>query len=492
MTRRSSRSSWRARARTREGMPRKPAIPRLVTIAIPGLIALGGLIASVSLAQRDHPKARIVRSGPTAPPGGARLRYGAAIRGTCLTVDRSQRNEMRGWGVYTFDPCRDPVIGPAHRRLLPGRFAAGSNPPGLDAFASGSIRPADLSDWQVSGVGRQLPANPEARCATSLAVAAPDASAARSSIVLRRPGPYVYWTFDHTVRWVRVGNSAAEPTPHPCPQVPDQSASSPAPTGSPPSVGGSTWHWAVSSFCTTVRWWTFSVLGLPGSCSRASSDYINQYAAGARLHLPLGRGKAGGNACGPSALLMAMRASRRRASQRHGASASPLPDLPRVFDETMALRRARVRPDRANEFIGSKAGVLLRQLGWSQAAMGRLGTSADNIVNETTDSDSDPSNQAVIDHALDHGPVVISTDLGTEPWGQTGDGHMIVVLGRDPANPGEYIVYDPAGNYFSDPVDHYGPSSCGSGVLYPRSWLLAYTTGSWYLSLGAPPGRATT
>ena len=46
------------------------------------------------------------------------------------------------------------------------------------------------------------------------------------------------------------------------------------------------------------------------------------------------------------------------------------------------------------------------------------------------------------------------------------------------------VVYDPAGNYFSDPVHHYGPGSCGSAVLYPRSWLLAYATGAWYLELG--------
>ena len=457
-----------------------------------GLVALGGVIASVSLAQRGHPKPRIVHAGPSIPSSGQRVRYGASVKGKCVSINRAQRNEMRGWGVYTFDPGRDPVIGPAHRRLLPGRFAPSIRPPGLDAFASGSTRPSDLGDWQVSGVGRQLPANPEARCATSLAVAAPDAAVAGSSIVLRRPGPYVYWTFDHTVTWTKVRDSATEPVPHPCPRDPDQAATSPAPTGAPPSVGGATWHWAVSSFCTTVRWWTFSVLGSPGSCSHTSSDYINQYAAGVRLHLPLGRGKAGGNACGPSALLMAMLQSKRSARARHGMRMPSLPDLQRVFDETMALPRSKVGPNSANEFVGSKAGILLRRLGWNQAAMGRLGTSADNIVNETDDSDADPSNQAVIDRALSHGPIVISTDLGIEPWGETGDGHMIVVLGRDPANPGEYIVYDPAGDYFSDPVNHYGPNSCGSGVLYPRSWLLAYTTGAWYIALGAPPGAAAT
>ena len=37
-----------------------------------------------------------------------------------------------------------------------------------------------------------------------------------------------------------------------------------------------------------------------------------------------------------------------------------------------------------------------------------------------------------------------------------------------------------------DPIEHYGPGSCGSAVLYPRSWLLAYATGEWYLELRSP------
>jgi hypothetical protein len=64
---------------------------------------------------------------------------------------------------------------------------------------------------------------------------------------------------------------------------------------------------------------------------------------------------------------------------------------------------------------------------------------------------------------------------------------MLLLLRRAQGNPGEYLVYDPAGNYFSDPLTHYGTTSCGAAVLYPRSWLLAYTTGSWYLELGPPP-----
>ena len=82
--------------------------------------------------------------------------------------------------------------------------------------------------------------------------------------------------------------------------------------------------------------------------------------------------------------------------------------------------------------------------------------------------------------------MLISTDFGTARWGATGDGHMIVVLGRARGNPGEYVVYDPAGNYFASPTHHYDISSCGAAVLYPQSWLYAYTAGAWYIALGTP------
>jgi len=467
-------------------MPRQLAgRPRVLGALIAGLVALGCVIVSVSAAQKGEAPHRAPHAtGPTIPGRGARLRYGAAVRGRCLAVNHSQLNVMRGWGVYTFSPGRDPVIGPAGRKLLPLRFAPTLSPPGLDPFASGSTRTSDLTEWQVAGIGRQLPGDPAGSCAGAVQAASPDAAVFGQAITLRRPGPYVYWTFEHTVRWVKVSDSGPEPSPKPCPQNASPTATNPAPTGSAPSVGGETWHWAVSRFCTTVKWWSFSVLGSRGNCANAGSGYINQYAAGLRLRLPLGRGKAGGNACGPSALLMAMAQSQR--GRRHPAA---LPALETVFDQTMQRPRRKVTSNGENEFQGTKAGVLLRRLGWRGALMGRLGTTAESIADEKTGSDLDPTNQAAIDRALNDGPIVISTDLGTEPWGTTGDGHMIVVLGRDPANPGEYIVYDPAGNYFSDPVNHYGEASCGSGVLYPASWLLAYTSGAWYLKLGPPPGE---
>jgi hypothetical protein len=216
---------------------------------------------------------------------------------------------------------------------------------------------------------------------------------------------------------------------------------------------------------------------------------MNQYAAGARLRLPLGRGEVGGNACGPSALMMAMLQSESRSRHGHGlpsARAAALPALKNVFDQTMQHRRARVKANAPNEFVGTKAADFLARHGWPHATLDRLGTSAESIGPETSGSDLDPSNEATLDHALKHGPVLISTDLGTERWGATGDGHMIVVLGRARGNPGEYVVYDPAGNYFASPTRHYRASSCGAAVLYPQSWVYAYTTGAWYIELGAP------
>ena len=223
------------------------------------------------------------------------------------------------------------------------------------------------------------------------------------------------------------------------------------------------------------------------------SNYINQYAAGARLGLPSARGVAGGNACGPASLMMAMLLGARSAGRDPrlvAATVASLPSLERAFDDTMSLRQNQANPQASNDFVGDKAATLLSKLGWANVTLGRLGSDAASIADESTGTALDVSNESAIDRALDTEPIVISTAFGPSPWGTTGPGHMIVVLGRAPGNPGEYVVYDPAGNYFSDPDHHYGPASCGHAVLYPRSWVLAYTTGSWFLKLGAPPTRA--
>ena len=445
-------------------------------------------LVSVSLARNDRAGAKLA-PGPRSwiPAPGARLSYGASVRGRCVTVDHAVRNDMQGWGVYTFDPAHVPVIGAAGRTLLPSSFAAVDDPPGLDHFASSSTRPADLTEWQVAGVGREMPASPGASCAGSIAVDSTDAVRSGSSIVLQRPGPYVYWTLDHEVHWTKVSDRVSEPVPRACAQDPDQAGRSPQPVGSPPSADGEDWHWAVDSFCTTVRWWNFFVLGSRGQCSTtgsrsSSAVYVNQYLAGLRLRLPRAQGRRGGNACGPSSLLMAMRLA--AGAARSGSR----PPLQRIFDQTMLYRRNQLAPDTIDDFVGSKAAIFLRHHGWHQATLGRLGTNADEVAPAASGSVLDPSNQARFDRALQRGPVILSTDLGIGRWGTTGDGHMIVVTGRARSNPDEYVVYDPAGNYFANPVNHYGPSSCGAGVLYPASWLLAYATGAWYLELG--PRRA--
>ena len=67
---------------------------------------------------------------------------------------------------------------------------------------------------------------------------------------------------------------------------------------------------------------------------------------------------------------------------------------------------------------------------------------------------------------------------------------MILIEGVDALNPGAYIVNDPAGDYFSAPgKSHYGSGRSGYGVSYPKSWVLAYTTGRRFLALGEPPAN---
>ena len=474
----------------------KPPPRRRLTLRaglILGVLVAAALLAVVSSAQSPPKLARAaVHSGvpgPVIPSTGAQLPFGSAVTGHCQAIDHARTNAMRGWGVYTFDPARVSVTDVQGRALLPPSFGASTAPPGLDAFASGSARPADPAAWQAASGSRQMPTSPGASCRGAFSNVWPDSVRSGTSLLLRRPGPYVYWTFAHTVQWVKVDNTATDPTVRPCAEAAARGATSPTPTGSPPSAGGTTWHWAVASFCTSVRWRSFAVLGPQGRCPLANNGslwptepYINQYAAGARLHLPLGRGEAGGNACGPSAMLMAMLQSRIRTHR----AAVALPALGTVFDQTMQRSRARVKPNASNEFVGGKAAEFLRHHGWPAATLERLGSDETSIAPETSGTENDRSNEAVLDQALRRGPVLISTDFGTDRWGATGSGHMIVVLGRAPGNPGEYVVDDPAGNYFSSPTQHYRVSSCGAAVLYPQSWLYAYTTGAWYIELGAP------
>jgi len=279
---------------------------------------------------------------------------------------------------------------------------------------------------------------------------------------LQQPGPHVFVQYDQQVSFVRVPSTDAS-TPQPCaandPEFPEPSADIP-----PPPDLDDEMVWAVGRFCNTTK-----IVGLyvqsaaqcrsRGDMSRwPGMPYINQYDAGARLGLPLQFGYRGGNASGPSSLLMAMLRS---------AGPRSLPTLKTVYYRTM----------QQNAFAGGpKAVAFLRSLGWRSASHHNLGTTVQQIERQILTS-------------LARGPVVISTAFGNGSWGQTGGGHMIVIVGAD--RRGNFIVEDPAGNWFSSHKGgyfsrggHYGPGSCGHRALYPHYWLLAYTTGRYLVELG--------
>jgi hypothetical protein len=298
---------------------------------------------------------------------------------------------------------------------------------------------------------------------------------------MEEAGPHVFVQYDESVHFVFVPDGSDDPVPQPC-ALNDLDFPSPGDVQPPdPPMNG---HWAADSFCNATQIIGFYVTAksecpISGDMSQwPTSPYISQYDAGARLNLPLGSGRRGGNACGPSSLLMAMLSG----------GATGLPSLEDTFDATMHLDRVQVQPGGNNVFEGNPRGVALaKSLGFRQARTRSLGTDVQGM-------------EAQILNSLHVGggntPVVISTAFGGARWGVTGGGHMIAIVGAD--GRGGWIVEDPAGNYFSTPKagysdtsgGHYGPGSCGHRAVYPHFWLLSYVTGRWLLELGtrtAPP-----
>lgn len=288
---------------------------------------------------------------------------------------------------------------------------------------------------------------------------------------LEQPGPHVFVQYDQRVSFVRVESTDA-PTPQPCaendPEFPDPSADIPP----PPDLDDEK-VWAVGSFCNTTKivgLYVQSTARCPsrGDMSRwPGMPYINQYDAGARLGLPIRFGYRGGNASGPAALLMAMLRS---------AGPRNLPSLTTLYRFTMQRPNFGGTPNQPNTFVARRAVAVLRSLGWRSARHRSLPSNVVRI-------------ELRIHEALQKGPVVVSTAFGNARWGLTGPGDLIVIVGRD--RRGNFIVEDPAGNYFSSPKGgylssggHYGPGACGDRALYPHYWLLAYTTGRYLVELG--------
>jgi hypothetical protein len=394
-------------------------------------------------------------------PGEVPLGYRIVPRAVCLLEGERIDGRLRYWDVAG-------VI-PAFRRGGTGVVLA---PPAKDLPRLGK-GPTPLEPFRDQWVL-------EPRLMASPLVAVPTPCAIQSfdplkAVTLEQAGPHVWTQYDQRVHFIRVDANQA-PVPQPCaandPDFPDASGNIPP----PPEIPGDEKVWAIDNFCNTTdvtALYVQSAARCPvgrGDMSRwPGNPYINQYDAGARLRLPIRFGYRGGNASGPSALLMAMLRS---------AGPRNLPTLRTVYDRTMQRPSTAVRPNQPNEFVARKAVAFLRRLGWRSAHVRSLGMTVEEIESQ-------------ILHSLPRsgGEIVVSTAFGNARWGETGPGNLIVIFGAD--RRGNFIVKDPAGDYFASHKGgyvsrggHYGPGSCGQGALYPHYWLLAYTTGRYLIELG--------
>lgn len=412
--------------------------------------ALAGLVAAAVLALIGAPEAVALT-----PTNGGLYGNKVAVEAPCSLADHVVDGERQAWQVYTADPRRAP----------------GGPSGGVDLLPATLPRVETMGEWVVDddspGPRPQGWSQPEDSCVpTPLDF---NAEVQGASLILGRPGPYVMMVDDFTDHWTQIAEASPDPTPLACSANDSyyQSAQT-GPPDTPPSAGQ---KWVNDSFCNKVTIIPFNVQGDTGACP-ASGDYsqwptpayINQYDAGARLGLPLRFGQAGGNASGPSSLLMAL--------QQGGAPV--VPGLLETFDNVMQLSRAEVAANGPNSFVRVKAVAFLKSLGYRQARVLYLGSTsqAANLDNPAT----------LYQEVAERSPVLLSTAFGSGRWGVTGGGHMIAVTGiRD----GNFVVSDPAGNYFSSPTNHYGAGRCGYGVTYPVDWVKAYMVGRSIVHIGA-------
>ncbi len=176
----------------------------------------------------------------------------------------------------------------------------------------------------------------------------------------------------------------------------------------------------------------------------STSAYINQYDAGTNLNLPVSSGAGGargGNACGPSSLVMLINAI------KEAAGSSTRMDLKDVY--TQAMTNGWTADGQDNLFDWEKAEAWAKSKGYAVT----LGEGID-----------------FIDTQLASGALVLASTLfsskaqsSSNPYG---GGHVVLFTGRT-AN-GDYIVSDPAGDYFSSDTGHYGSGKCGSNTIYPE------------------------
>ncbi|HEY6761279.1 MAG TPA: hypothetical protein VI318_17405 [Baekduia sp.] len=418
--------------------------------------------------------------------------YGEYPNGTVATGDCQRNDEKVDGTVETWTLLRAT---PDHRHapkqsiaLLPDPL-----PERPEKF------PFTATGQAVVPVGDEVPAGDAGDCRIVI----------ENPMVVRTEGhgmaiddPGVYWHYQRrgTVHWVwhDYSENAQVPPPEPCG---DNDPELPAPADArPPASKGPNGDWYLASFCNHVESRRFFVLGDDGECASMDrsnwpfTPYFNQYDTGQREDLPIARdNKKGGNACGPSSTMMGVLESIRRDfpgdtpahQEQFLDKVDALGSLGHTFDQVMALTRADQKPLQDNYALGGEIAKFLKSLGYKKAKLVMLGDSqADVLLN----------NHNKMMAALTKNPVIVSTAFGGAKWGKTGGGHVILLRNLDVQHPNDYVVDDPAGNWFSTrdsgswPTGHYGKGSCGFGVAYPMDWVEAYTAGRWMVSMGKPEG----
>ncbi|HEY2768037.1 MAG TPA: hypothetical protein VGI76_07250 [Solirubrobacteraceae bacterium] len=370
------------------------------------------------------------------PTEGQVLDNGTSVKAPCLAADKKIDNEAKSWLLFTYEPKR--IHGGAGLRLAPAKL------PEVETLKTD---PKDLSGPSIQGAG--IPQDNSGVCEAD--AVGEDTTVSGEEVELTRAGPYTIEQLDSTTHWVAVAPGSPAIKPVACPQ---NSPLYPGPQPlNPPNTPEIKYE--IEKFCNIITLTHFGVAAATGGCPTSgdgsqfpTDPYLNQYDAGALDKLPSAFGEAGGSACGPSSLLMTL---------AKVLPAEALPDLSAMFDKTMA-RTAAQAPSGENVFSGAnKAVPYLRSIGFKEAKALPLGEDMISVL---------AGNEIAIDHALHSGPVVISTAFGTTPWGLTGGGHMIVIESRTNTN---YLVDDPAGNFFSDPPNTTGRASAATRCFTRRA-----------------------